>query len=346
MNQETYERIKNLVETAPEYKCLREHEKVKNKLHMLCVSGSYAYGTNRPDSDIDIRGFVSLDKPYAMGVMDDWETISFSETDTVIYSYRQMLRLIAKGNPDAIVLLGNDINDYLYLSDTARQMIENHTDFIGAKGIYNSFIGYANAQLRRLELAEIGRLAERRELVKDKKLSILNNAVYNMRTKYPTINGDNLNIEFEVPSDENEKVKIKKMGCTEINVDDFFDVARDMKNITNSFGKKGKRNDKKTDFQLNKHCMQTVRVMLMGSECLETGRVVTNREKNLPLLKEILNGKYMDNEGKMRPEFYELVDEVRKQADYAYNHTVLPLEPDVYKISELMYAFILDAMKN
>lgn len=345
MNQETKERIKKLVETGPEYESFRAHDKVKNRLHMLCVSGSHAYGTARPDSDIDIRGFVSLDRPYAMGVMDDWETISFAETDTVVYSYRQMLRLIAKGNPDTIVLLGNNINDYLFLSNTARQLIENHTDFIGAKGIFNSFVGYANAQLRRLELAEIGRLAERKELIKDKKLSILDNAVYNMRTKYPTISGNNLNIEFEIPSDENSKILIKKMDCSEINIDDFFDVARDIKNITSSFGKKGKRNEKKSDFKLNKHCMHTIRVMLMGIECLETGRVVTYRERDLPLLLDILNGIYMDGEGKMRPEFYDLLNEIRKRADYAYEHTVLPLEPDPYKVSEMMYAFILDAMK-
>lgn len=346
MNQEMREKIKNLVETAPEYESLRNHEKVKNKLHMLCVSGSHAYGTARPDSDIDIRGFVSLDKPYAMGVLDDWETISLPETDTVIYSYRQMLRLIAKGNPDTIVLLGNDIDDYLYLSNTAKQLVENHTDFLGAKGIFNSFIGYANAQLRRLELAEIGRLAERKELVKDKKLSILNNAIYNMQTKYPTVSGNNLNIVFDVPADENDKVLIKSMQCSKINVDNFFDVARDIKNITSSFGKKGNRNEKKSDFKLNKHCMHTIRVMQMGIECLETGRVVTYREKDLPLLRDILNGTFMDNEGKMRPEFYEMLSEIRKQADYAYEHTVLPMEANPYKISEMMYAFILDAMKQ
>jgi len=345
MNKEKLEEIKNLVKTGEEYQSFRENEKVKNKLHLLCVSGSHAYGTARPDSDIDIRGFVSLDRPYAMGVMDDWETVSFSETDTVIYSYRQMLRLVAKGNPDTIVLLGNNINDYLYISDTARQLIENHTDFIGAKGIFNSFVGYANAQLRRLELAEIGRLAERKEFVKNKKLSILNNAIYNMQTKYPTISGDNLNIEFEIPSDESSKILIKKMDCSEININDFFDVARDIKNITSSFGKKGKRNEKKSDFKLNKHCMHTIRVMLMGIECLETGRVVTYREKDLPLLLDILKGTYIDNEGKMRSEFYDMLNEIRKRADYAYEHTVLQLEPDSYKVSEMMYAFILDAMK-
>ena len=54
MNQETKERIKKLVETGPEYESFREDDKVKNRLHMLCVSGSHAYGTGSPDSDIDI----------------------------------------------------------------------------------------------------------------------------------------------------------------------------------------------------------------------------------------------------------------------------------------------------
>lgn len=271
--------------------------------------------------------------------------MTFSETDTVIYSYRHMLQLIAKGNPDTIVLLGNKIKDYLYLSDTARQLVENHSDFIGAEGIFKSFVGYANAQLRRLELAEIGRLSERKELVRDKKKSILDNAVYNMRTKYPTIKGNNLSMTFEIPEDD-EKVTIKDLNCADVNVDDFFDMARDIKNITSSFGQKGKRNEKKTDFKLNKHCMHTIRGMLMGIECLETGRVVTYREKDLPLLLSILNGDFMNSDGKMRSEFYELVEDCRMKADYAYKNSVLPAEPDSYKVADMMYAFMMDDLKR
>ena len=66
-------------------------------------------------------------------------------------------------------------------------------------------------------------------------------------------------------------------------MDDLFDAVKDLKNITKSFDSAGKRNTKKTDFKLNKHCMHLIRGMLMGIEILQTGVVRTYRENDLPL---------------------------------------------------------------
>ena len=346
MNKEKLNDIKNLIQTDNSYKAFRENEKVKNKLHLLCISGSYAYGTNREDSDIDIRGIVGLAPEYANGTLTDWETKDFSETDTTIHSYRKMLRLMAKGNPDILAFVGQDLDQYLYLSDLGKELVLHHSDFIGANGVYNSFIGYANAQMRRLELSEIGRLTNKKKLVKKIKENILKNAAFNMHTKYSTLEMENLNINFTVPETDEEKVMINELYLKNVNIDDFFDIAKDFKNIINSFGKKGKRNEKKTDFKLNKHCMHTVRSILMGIEVLETGIVHTNREKDLPLLLSILNGEYMKEDGKMREEFYELVEDLRKKANYAYKNSVLPPEPDIKKVSDMMTEFVLYDLKR
>lgn len=346
MTHEKLNEIKTLIQTDDSYKSFRENEKVKDKLHLLCVSGSYAYGTNREDSDIDIRGVVALDPKYANGTLKDWETKDFSETDTTIHSYKKMLRLITVGNPDILAIIGQDLDQYLYLSDLGKELVLNHSDFIGANGVYRNFIGYSNDQMRRLELAEIGRLAEKKELVKDIKESILKNAAFKMHVKYNTLELENLSINFNVPESEDEKVMINELILKDVNIDDFFDIAKDFKNIVNSFGKKGKRNTKKSDFKLNKHCMHTVRGILMGIEVLETGKVVTNRAKDLPLLWDILNGKYMYDDGKMRPEFYELVDDLRLKANYAYKNSVLPPEPDINRVSDMMTEFVLHDLKR
>jgi len=339
VNKGKLEEVRVLIKTDAAYSEFRDNEKVKDRVHLLTLSGSHAYGTARPESDIDIRGVVGLEKKYATGAVEDWQTKVFSETDTVIHSYKKMMSLLAKGNPDTVVLVGIDPDMYLYLSDPGRELVEKHSDFLGATGLYNSFIGYANAQLRRLELAEMGRLEGNNKLVKEKKERILSDATFNFHTKYTTITNDNLNVSFVVPEDINEKVIINSMTCSNINIDDYFDVARDLKNIVSSFGTRGKR-EKKTDLKLNKHCMHTVRGMLMGIETLETGKVITCREKDLPLLKSVLAGDYMDKEGRMRPEFYELIEKLRKKADYAYKNTVLPLTPDMNKVSDMLVEFI------
>ena len=45
-----------------EYSFLRENEHLTNKIMLLGLSGSYGYGTNREDSDVDFRG-VAMQQP-------------------------------------------------------------------------------------------------------------------------------------------------------------------------------------------------------------------------------------------------------------------------------------------
>lgn len=346
MNKEKLEEIKNLVKTGEEYQSFREDEKVKDKLHLLCVCGSYSYGTEREDSDIDLRGAVALDPCYTNGTLKDWEIRTFSETDTVIRSYRKMLHLMSEGDPDTLSLVGQNLDNYLYLSNLGKELVIYHSDFIGARGVYKSFIGFSNSQMRRLELAELGRLEEKPELKRELKGSILKNAIYNMSIKYPTIELENLNFEFDISENEEEPIKIKSVSGSDITIEDYFNVAKDIKSIINSFGKKGKRNEKKSDFKLNKHCMHTVRSMLMCIECLETGIVKTYRENDLPLLRKILNGEFMDADGKMGTEFYELVEDLRKKSEYAFKNSILPMEPDMKKVSDMMTEFVLYDLKK
>lgn len=338
MNIKDKEKFLELYNTSPEYKVVRENEKVKNNLHILCLSGSHAYGTSRPDSDVDIRGIVDVSMEYKLGVLSDWGTLTFSDTDTVIYSYKKFLHLIESCNPDTLVLLGQDKDDYLYLSELGEFLLDNYTVFLTPRNVYNSFVGYSNAQLRRLQLAELGRLESINKDTSDMKLSILNNAVYNMDTKYVTFDNHSADISFDISTDG--EVSLNKFLVENISVNDFFEVARDIKNITSSFGQKGKRNNKKTDFKLNKHCMHLIRGMRTGTEVLETGKVRTYRKDDLPLLMSILHGEFMNSDGKMNSSFYDLVEEERRKADYAFEHTVIPMEVDMKKIMDINYQFM------
>lgn len=128
-------------------------------------------------------------------------------------------------------------------------------------------------------------------------------------------------------------------------MDDLFDAAKDLKNITKSFDSAGKRNTKKTDFKLNKHCMHLIRGMLMGIEILQTGVVRTYRENDLPLLWSILNGEYM-KDGYVTSEFYELVEKLRKEAEYAYKNTALQQEPDKNKVSDMLEMFLMADLRR
>lgn len=343
------ERFKTLYETSDDYKEVRENSKMQD-IHILCLSGSHSYGTAREDSDVDLRAVTGLDKARVLGANADWETVDFKLTDTSIYSYKKFLQLILKGNPSILCLLGNDLEDYLYLSEEGRELVTNYTGLVLAKPVYDSFVGYSNGMLKRLELAELGRLDDYGNtlgtvVLNSKRVEILNNNLKLFYARYQSLqNEEDLSANFEIKEDGS--VYVKDFFVKDVSMVDFFDMAKDLKNISSSFGTKGKRNTKKTDFKLNKHCMHLVRGLLMGNELLETGKIVTYRKQDLELLHKILHGEFMGKDGKMHSSFYDMVDELKKKADYAFKHTVLPQGLDEDKWVYFHELFIKSSLKE
>ena len=74
------------------------------------------------------------------------------KTDTTLYSYKKFISLLCKCNPIVIELLGTLPEHRLYLDYIALNTINNKSLFL-SKLAYQSFSGYATAQLRRLENA-------------------------------------------------------------------------------------------------------------------------------------------------------------------------------------------------
>lgn len=88
--------------------------------------------------------------------------------------------------------------------------------------------------------------------------------------------------------------------------------------------------------KLGKHSMHLVRLMYMCFDILEKGVVKTCREAEHGLLMDIRNGKYLADGDKPNPEFFELVEGLRKRLEYAAANTSLPPEPDMKKIEDFV----------
>ncbi len=146
----TEEVLKNTIETvikpkvfnSDEYNFLKTNENLGNNIILLGLGGSYAYGTNNENSDIDIRG-CALNSKSNILTYKDFEQVTNDPTDTTIYSFNKFIKLLIDVNPNTIELLGLEDWQYLYLTPVGAEFIKYKDLFLSKKCI-QSFGGYAN----------------------------------------------------------------------------------------------------------------------------------------------------------------------------------------------------------
>ena len=143
--------IQNKVRYGEEYKKMRDNPHIKDKLMFLVLGGSWSYGTNNEDSDIDLRG-CALNSPSDLLGLSSFDQFLDNETDTTIYSFNKLISLLLQCNPNTVEMLGCNKEHYFFVSSLGLEFIMNKKLFLSKRCI-NSFGGYARQQLRRLENA-------------------------------------------------------------------------------------------------------------------------------------------------------------------------------------------------
>lgn len=325
--------FKALMNTT-EYDFLRTNERLGDRIMLLGIGGSYAYGTNNEDSDIDFRG-VTLQLPSDLLGMTEFEQFEDDKTDTVIYGFNKLVKLLLECNPNTCEMLGLDEEQYLIKSELGQELIDNSRLFLSKRAI-KSFGGYADAQLRRLQNA----IARDTLPQSDKEKHILKsvmNALDDFNRRYA--GKEKGNIRLYIDKAENPELD------TEIFVDasyehfplrDYTDLWGTMRTVVRDYDKIGKRNKKKDDNHLNKHAMHLIRLFMMAIDILEKGEIRTHRREDLPTLIAIRKGGYMLPDGTFSPEFYELLEEYEHRLDEAAAKTVLPDHPDMEKVERFV----------
>lgn len=318
-----------------EYKFLQEDEHLGKNIILLGLAGSYSYGTNNENSDIDIRGVMLNRKSDLIG-LTEYEQYTDEHTDTVIYTFNKMITLLLSCNPNTLELLGLNPEHYLYLNDTGKSLIENAKLFLSKRAI-QSFGGYADAQLRRLQNA----LARDSYPQSEREQHIYNsvkNAMYNFRTHYEKFDNGSLKIYVDkaVNPDFDTEIFIDS-NLIHYPLRDYKNIWNEMNNIVKDYDKLGKRNRKKDDNHLNKHAMHLVRLFMMAIDILEKQEIRTYRSEEHELLLRIRRGEYQQSDGTFSPDFYEIISDYERKLDEAAKHTKLPDEPDM----ELVQKYVM-----
>jgi predicted nucleotidyltransferase len=149
---------------------------IKEHTHYLVIAGSHSYGMARPESDIDVRGWVIPPKEYFFSFHKRFEQteqkwtindfpwieeltryigihgleIQASEPiDSCIYNVQKFVKLAANCNPNIIDLLYTDEEDILHMSELGAALRRKRDLFLTARAHY-TFTGYAVAQLKRI----------------------------------------------------------------------------------------------------------------------------------------------------------------------------------------------------
>ncbi len=150
---------------------------LNDRFLLLAITGSNAYGLAVEGvSDVDYKGIFVAPQSYYLGLKEieqlegkgsegvfsnnqDNKGLSkctftnqhsslLEGNDFVIYELKKYLKLLRNANPNIQELLWLD--DYVYLNPIANILIENRNKFL-TKKVKSSYIGYANAQLKKVE---------------------------------------------------------------------------------------------------------------------------------------------------------------------------------------------------
>lgn len=117
-----------------------------HKLLFKAVVGSRSYGTNGPNSDTDYKGIFLANKNCVLG-LDPIEQICPNKDETY-YELGRYLNLLCSANPTMLELLYSPEDCILETSDEYKTLRSLRQHFL-TKKCYNSFAGYAHAQIQK-----------------------------------------------------------------------------------------------------------------------------------------------------------------------------------------------------
>ncbi len=118
---------------------------------LLVKSGSHAYGTNTPTSDLDVKGVAVAPSGYYMGFAKKFEQAECKdEVDGVIYEMRKFFTLCTDNNPNILEVVWTEDDGVLHELPLGRELRELREMFLSRK-VKHTFSGYAASQLKRIK---------------------------------------------------------------------------------------------------------------------------------------------------------------------------------------------------
>ena len=153
-------------------------DELNEQIILHAYRGSIAHGmfvpSNQPNSidDKDTMGVVVPPIDTFFGLSDfgsrGTREIKEGEWDIVLYDIRKVVRLLMQGNPNVLSLLWVPDNYVISQNAQGRLLRANRDLFVG-RHVYKPFVGYATAQLYKMEnMAFEGYMGDKRKRLVEK----------------------------------------------------------------------------------------------------------------------------------------------------------------------------------
>ena len=331
----------NEVLQTPEYEFLLTHPQLKGRLLFVTFGGSHAYGTNIPGSDVDMRG-CALNSPSDLLGLTNFEAVLDDHTDTTIYSFNKLISLLLNVNPNTIEMLGCRPEHYAMVHPLGQRLIDARRMFLSKRAV-KSFGGYASQQLRRLQNA----LARDSYPQPEKEAHILQSceaAAFTFPHRYASFSEEQLRLHLAPSDSEDRELEIvADVQMKAVPLRQFVSISNELTNVLKDYDQLNTRNRKKDDAHLCKHMMHLIRLHLMCLDILEKEEIITFREADRPLLISIRRGDYL-RDGRITPEFTELLHSLEQRLNYAKEQTSLPEDPDFDQINDFVVEINREAL--
>lgn len=160
-----------------------ENNLIPGQIIFKAIVGSQAYGTNTPESDIDIKGVYIQNNYDILGYKKYQEQVIINK-DECYYELGRFLELLQKGNPTMIELLYSP-EDCILEQTTVWTMIKSYADNFITQECKNSFVGYAQAQIKKASGTDKKMNWEKDQMIRKEPLDfcwiIINNGTMTMR---------------------------------------------------------------------------------------------------------------------------------------------------------------------
>lgn len=347
-----------------------------NKTIFLTVHGSIAYGLNTPESDIDVRGVCTVPKEYLLGFNKNFnEYITGAPlTDCTIFNIVKFFHLTSQGNPNTLELLFTEEEDHLFVSDLGKILLDNRDQFL-SKQLKERYIGYGKAQAHRIKnhrrwlLSAPSVPPSRKEMcLLDKPLIDKNqfDVVKSLITKKldswspdfePFSDSQKIYLqgkvadilsEMQISSDDKWLAAARTIGLD----DNLIEIIKKEKEFQNKIddyqsylGWKKNRNPKRAALEAKygydlKHATQLVRLLTLGKEILETGKVQVKRTYDRDMLMDIKNG------GWTYDKLIDYADKIEDDVKISYNNSILPNQPNIKYLDNLCISLIEKSLSN